>query len=638
MLNINDNCPDLANKNQLDADRDDKGDSCDSRFCFVIYGDEKNCLDPKTTFRVYSPEARIRTGEAYKLPLFANRQNTAIRYTWVVQQRPEGSTATVQDPAGTVRTSCPYFYLYTQGPTPTFTADQPGVYQVKVAAELVFADTVNAQFPKTSSYVVTIHADGAPVGVAVQRSGCAVGGRGSGLAALPVLLVCACLVLARRRGWLLVGLLALSATLITPREAGAQYKLDPRCLLDPADLVFDPTPPTFTPLPYDPNDPNDPPPDPYGYNDDYDEDGREDDVDNCPFVKNKSQIDTDGDGIGDGCDTCPSTGNPKQTDVDGDGIGDACDPDIDNDGLPNAKDNCPDVSNNFNGAQPDTDGDKKGDACDNDDDNDGVLDADDNCPLVANPFQLNSDPNTYGDKCDKDADLDNIEDSKDNCPLVANADQKDADGDKRGDACDLDRDNDGVLNINDNCPDLANKNQLDADRDGKGDSCDSRFCYVLYGDEKNCLDPKTAFRVYSPENRVATGEETRLRLFANRQNTAIRYTWVVESRPEGSEAKVNNPAGLVWISCPFEYVYTGKRIPTLTPDEPGVYQVKVEAELVFADTVNAQFPKKSSYVVTIHADGDAISGCNLGGAQPGHTLLTALLLALLLGVARRRCR
>ncbi len=143
---------------------------------------------------------------------------------------------------------------------------------------------------------------------------------------------------------------------------------------------------------------------------------------------------------------------------------------------------------------------------------------------------------------DKDADLDNIEDSKDNCPLVANADQKDADGDKKGDACDLDRDNDGVLNINDNCPDLANKNQLDADRDDKGDSCDSRFCFVIYGDEKNCLDPKTTFRVYSPKQQIVTGTEVRLRLFANRSNAPLRYRWKIVSRPGDSEAEVDHPA------------------------------------------------------------------------------------------------
>ena len=46
-------------------------------------------------------------------------------------------------------------------------------------------------------------------------------------------------------------------------------------------------------------------------------------------------LDSDGDGIADAYDNCPAISNPDQKDFDGDGIGDACDPDIDNDGIPN---------------------------------------------------------------------------------------------------------------------------------------------------------------------------------------------------------------------------------------------------------------------------------------------------------------
>ena len=37
-------------------------------------------------------------------------------------------------------------------------------------------------------------------------------------------------------------------------------------------------------------------------------------------------VDTDGDGIPDAQDNCPAVSNANQLDTDGDGIGDACDP------------------------------------------------------------------------------------------------------------------------------------------------------------------------------------------------------------------------------------------------------------------------------------------------------------------------
>ena len=131
-------------------------------------------------------------------------------------------------------------------------------------------------------------------------------------------------------------------------------------------------------------------------------------------------------------------------DTDKDGIGDACDPDIDGDGVPNAKDDCDTVKNV---DQLDTDKDGKGDACDTDDDGDGVLDAKDNCPLVANKTQSDLDKDGKGDACDDDDDGDGVPDATDVCPLVADPDQKDTDKDKKGDACDDDDDGDGVPDI-----------------------------------------------------------------------------------------------------------------------------------------------------------------------------------------------
>jgi hypothetical protein len=58
---------------------------------------------------------------------------------------------------------------------------------------------------------------------------------------------------------------------------------------------------------------------------DTDDDGIPDALDNCPTVDNFHQEDTDNDGIGNVCDNCPKHANPTQDDTDGDGLGDACD-------------------------------------------------------------------------------------------------------------------------------------------------------------------------------------------------------------------------------------------------------------------------------------------------------------------------
>ena len=59
----------------------------------------------------------------------------------------------------------------------------------------------------------------------------------------------------------------------------------------------------------------------------------------------------------------------------------------------------------------------------------------------------------------------------DNCRLLANADQLDTDSDGQGDACDTDNDNDGVLDINDAFP-LDDTESVDTDGDNLGDNGD----------------------------------------------------------------------------------------------------------------------------------------------------------------------
>ncbi|MFM7201854.1 MAG: thrombospondin type 3 repeat-containing protein, partial [Myxococcota bacterium] len=241
------------------------------------------------------------------------------------------------------------------------------------------------------------------------------------------------------------------------------------------------------------------------------------DVDNCPTISNVSQADADKDNLGDACDACaldadndvdkdticgnldncPSVANTNQRDTDQDGLGDACDAcpsdplnDVDKDNICGDVDNCPSTANT---SQTDVDGDKQGDACDpcpkdslNDVDKDTICGNLDNCPSVSNSGQQDQDGDTVGDACDvcpkasaNDIDKDGVCEDVDNCPSTANTSQLDTDGDKQGDACDVcpkdalnDLDKDGACGDVDNCPSASNANQADQDGDGLGDTCD----------------------------------------------------------------------------------------------------------------------------------------------------------------------
>jgi hypothetical protein len=379
--------------------------------------------------------------------------------------------------------------------------------------------------------------------------------------------------------------------------------------------------------------------DTYQYSDDFDNDGWEDDFDNCPFSPNGDQSDADGDGFGDSCDNCRSTANPTQANANGNLLGDACDPDADGDGIPNERDNCllfpnPDQHKSNPNAT-------LGDVCNSDIDGDGIPNVTDNCVLVANPTQAQGDPARYGAACggNLDTDGDNVPDLFDNCPTTFNTDQEmtlAAAG--MGDACNADVDADGIPNTQDNCRTTHNPTQVDGDRDLAGDACDAKFCFTIDSAAPGrCLDPEAPFFARpGPNLTIHTGDRVRLRLFSNRAQTAIRYTWAMEHTPNGNRGwAILNPRGAVTNSSPWEYRYTADRTPSFQANEPGEYTLRLETELVFGDAKG--FPKNNDVqTLKVTVEGNPtlrLAGCNQAGMA--FPLLTSL---GLLGLLFRRRR
>lgn len=345
----------------------------------------------------------------------------------------------------------------------------------------------------------------------------------------------------------------------------------------------------------------------YQHADDYDDDGIEDPYDNCPWVRNPDQLDDDGDQIGTACDNCPTLPNEVQANLDGDTFGDICDDDQDGDGVLNATDLCalqPDP------LQLDNDGDAVGDACDEDLDGDGIPNLEDNCPMQANPDQDASDAGRFGAACDADQDGDGIRDLFDNCEFLANAEQTDLDEDGMGDACDADLDNDGHINAADNCIGVANADQDDQDRDGVGEACDDRFCYVVFGDTDNCLDPTSPFSIHVPSAQVDIGDRARVRVFANQPNNGFDYTVTVTSAPNGSRATVDNAIGTVDESTPYEFRYAEGLSAGFSPDKPGTYTLHFVATLTDADLVTGTPKATAETWMTLEAVGEPTGGCS----------------------------
>ena len=101
-------------------------------------------------------------------------------------------------------------------------------------------------------------------------------------------------------------------------------------------------------------------------------------------------------------------------------------------------------------------------------DQDGIQDSVDNCPQVANSEQGDNDLDDQGDLCDADDDNDGFDDIVDDFPFDA-SESLDSDGDGIGNNADADDDGDGVADADDAFP-LDASETIDTDSDGIGNN------------------------------------------------------------------------------------------------------------------------------------------------------------------------
>ena len=196
--------------------------------------------------------------------------------------------------------------------------------------------------------------------------------------------------------------------------------------------------------------------------------------------------DDDNDGVINSEDAFPWDAT-ETVDTDSDGIGNMADEDDDNDGLIDSdedllgtsslsEDSDSDGVNDGQDLFPtdateskDTDGDGVGNNADADDDNDGVSDTSDDFPLDASESK-DTDGDGLGNNADADDDNDGLLDQDDPEPTTPNVTDTDDDG--LLDVVDDDDDNDGILDAEDGFPLISLGGRTDTDGDGYPDECD----------------------------------------------------------------------------------------------------------------------------------------------------------------------